>query len=249
MDNDINYSVYIMNFKEKIKFFICIITVLLGISYLFYSTFIPVILMILPINLYLKIICKELNDKRKKELTIQFREFCISMCTQLMAGYSLENSIKEICREMKQMYGEKSYLYKELIIMNSKIMLGEKIEDCFNNFSKRCDIEEIRLFSEVLNIAKRSGGDIIEIVKNTADSISQKIGVEREIETIINSKKYELKVMYFIPMLMIIYVNFTSPEMMLVMYNTILGKIIMTACLFMYILAIIIGERLSDIKI
>ena len=123
------------------------------------------------------------------------------------------------------------------------------IANCFEDFGNRCQIEEIILFSDVINIAKRSGGNIIEIVKNAADSICQKIEVEREIETIINSKKYEQRIMDIVPLIMILYVNFTSGNMMSVMYNTLIGKLIMTICLLLYTVAFIIGEKITNISV
>lgn len=73
--------------------------------------------------------------------------------------------------------------------------------------------------------------------------------MEREIETIINSKKYEQRIMDIVPLIMILYVNFTSGNMMSVMYNTLIGKLIMTICLLLYTVAFIIGEKITNISV
>ena len=186
---------------------------------------------------------------RIKMLKIQFKEFCLSLCSQLLAGYSLENSIGECYKEMVKLYDIDSDICRELMIICKRIKLNMNIENCFEDFGNRCQIEEIILFSDVINIAKRSGGNIIEIVKNAADSICQKIEVEREIETIINSKKYEQRIMDIVPLIMILYVNFTSGNMMSIMYNTLIGKLIMTICLLLYTVAFIIGEKITNISV
>ena len=72
-----------------------------------------------------------------------------------------------------------------------KLNLNISIEDAFNEFAKECRVEEINNFSEILSYAKRSGGNLIQIIKNTTDSISEKIDVKREISTIISAKQFE----------------------------------------------------------
>lgn len=237
-----------MSVKEIIKYFIIIFFISIIISYTFYESILVSLIFILPIYFYFKIISNYLVRKRKCDLTLQFKEFCLSLSASLIAGYSLENSIRETYKEMEQMYGKESYICKEIKLIDSKLKLNITIERCLEDFANRCSIEEIILFSEIIKIAKRTGGDIIEIVKDAGNSISQKIEVEREIRIIINAKKQEQMIMNFIPIVMITYVNLTSPEMMATLYNGSLGRIIMTVCLGFYIFAVYLGSKFSDIK-
>ena len=55
--------------------------------------------------------------------------------------------------------------------------------------------------------------------------------------------------MDIVPLIMILYVNFTSGNMMSVMYNTLIGKLIMTICLLLYTVAFIIGEKITNISV
>jgi tight adherence protein B len=123
------------------------------------------------------------------------------------------------------------------------------IEECFADFATRSNIEDIRLFAEVVGIAKKSGGDMIEIVRNTANSICRKIEVEREINIIINGKKYEQSIMNIVPLILVLYMGITSPDMMETMYTTVMGRIVMTVCLVVYILAFYIGTKIVSIEV
>lgn len=224
--------------------------VLIGIfAYVFYRSWIAFLIMSPSVILFLKFIKVKLNQKRKKTLTIQFKEFCLSLSAQLIAGYSMENAIKESYIEMENMYGKNAYICKELIVILSKMKINSPVEVCIKEFAKRSNIEDIYLFGEIISIAKRTGGDIIEVVKNASDTIYQKIEVEREIDTIINSKRFEQNIMNVVPLFIVIYVDITSENMMSVMYNTILGNIIMTACLLLYIVTVFISIKISTIKI
>ena len=238
------YDKYEMNRKEWMESLIVTIMVAALFSYVFYQSRIAFLIMLLPFPRYLSLFKKYLVKKRRQELTLQFKEFCISLSAQLMAGYAMENAIHEAAREMKQMYTD-AFICQEMQIMETKMKLNITIEKCFEDFGVRSGIEEIRLFAQILKVAKRSGGDVIEIVKNSANTISQKIDVEREVRMILHAKKYEQRVMDAVPVLMILYVDHSS-ELMGVMYHGMLGRLVMTGCLLIYIVAFLLGEKITD---
>lgn len=237
-----------LDYKEYLKYILIISSVAGIFSYIFYKSIIAFIIFMTPIYFYFKVIYRYLIKRRKQELTMQFKDFCLSLCAQLMAGYSMENAIKETYREMVQIYGNKSYICKELSTILVKLNINIVIEKCFEDFAIRSGIEEISLFAEIIKIAKRSGGNMIEVVKDAANSISQKLEVEREIRVIINAKKYEQMVMNVVPLFIVLYVNITSPDMMRMMYKTMMGRVVMTICLLFYILAFMLGKKLTDIE-
>ncbi len=238
-----------MNLKEYCVSYILIIVICGIFSFVFYESMIIFIIFLLPSYFYLKIIKKWLLKKRIQKLNLQFKDFCMSITAQLSAGYSLENSLVEVYREMSQLYGKKSYVCIESKFIITKLKLNITIEKCFENLADRCGLEDINLFSQVVCIAKRSGGDMISIVRNAADSISRKIETEREIRTIINSKKYEQTIMNAVPLFIVCYVRISSPNMMNIMYETFIGRVIMTICLFAYSAAFMLGVKLSNVEI
>lgn len=248
-EKEIDYRVYKMSIKEYIKYYLLIFCIIGVFAYIFYKSYIAFFIMIPSSYFFMKFIKDKLNKDRKRKLTIQFKEFCMSLSAQLIAGYSMENAIKESFIEMKQMYGGDAYICYELSIILTKIAINKPIEISLGEFAKRSNIEDIYLFAEVISIAKRSGGDIIEIVKNAADTIYQKIEVEREIDTIINSKKFEQNIMNIVPILIVLYVDFTSRSMMTIMYQTIIGRIVMTVCLILYIFTFFVSIKISTINI
>ena len=241
-ENEIDYSIYRMTIKEYILSIIVIIGIACIFSYVFYDNLWISIAFVLPVYFYLKLIKKVLIQRRIQKLNVQFKDFCMSMTAQLIAGYSIENSLVEVYRELSQ-------LCKETKILIIKLRLNITIENAIENFAIRSGIEDIKLFSEIISIAKRSGGDLIKIVKNAANSISRKIETEREIKVIINSKKYEQMIMNIIPICIIVYVRLTSPNMMSIMYNSITGRIVMSVCLMIYVFAFFLGYKISKVEI
>lgn len=218
-------------------------------GYLFYD-FIWAGLFYIPYIFYYVINGRRKNERRRREkLAAEFKDGMQAVVSALTAGYSIENSFREALGEIALLYGTNTEIYKEFSGIVYRLNLNVNIEDAFESFAVKCNVEEISNFSEILQYAKRSGGNLIQIIKNTTDTISEKIDVKREISTIISAKQLEQTIMNYVPIGIIMYMRFTSPEMFEKMYGNMFGIIFMSVCFILYLLAGIIAEKLVDIKI
>ena len=189
------------------------------------------------------------EKKRQAKIAVEFKDGMQAVVSALTAGYSIENSFREALKEMDLLYGKKVYIYQGFSRIVNRLNLNQNIEDAFSDFAKECQVEEISNFAEILFYAKRSGGNLIKIIKTTTDTISEKIDVKREINTIITAKQFEQNIMNYVPLGIILYMRLTSPEMFIKVYGNLAGIIIMTGCLLVYFLARVIAEKIVDIKV
>lgn len=223
--------------------------ILAVISYLFYEKVIVFVVLTPMLFWYLKIKKQLLCKKRKNELKLQFRDLCISISSSLSSGSSLTNAVISAYKEMAEMYGEDSLISRELLLMVKSLKMNIPVETLFEKFAARADVDDIRMFSEILNIAQNGGGDMIKIMKTTADGIGDKVDIERDIQSIINAKKYEQTIMNIVPFIIIFYMKITSPETMDIMYKTDYGIIVMTICLAVYGAAYMMGRKITRIEV
>ena len=79
--------------------------------------------------------------------------------------------------------------------------------------------------------------------------IQDKIQIQEEIRTLTASRQFEQKIMNVLPFLIIFYIDQTSPGMFDVMYQTILGRVVMTVCLVIYLAAILFARNILDIPV
>lgn len=188
-------------------------------------------------------------EEKKSLFLLQFKEMTECVAQALSVGYSAENSFKEALEEMKILYPGKSMIGKELEYIVRKLKVQIPLEQILDEFAQRVELEDVGNFSSVFAAAKRSGGDMIAIIQNTASQISEKVEVKREIDIILASKKYEFRIMCVIPYVMILYLQLSFPEFMGVLYGNIMGIGVMTVCLAVYVLACVIGLRLIKIDV
>ena len=218
-------------------------------GYLFYDS-IWIGLIFFPFAIrHVKTQLKRHEHKRQERIAVEFKDGMQAVVSALTAGYSLENSFREALDEINMIYGKKTDIYKGFSKIVYKLNLNVNIEDAFDDFAKECKVEEINNFAEILHYAKRSGGNLIQIIKNTTDTISEKIDVKREINTIISSKQLEQNIMNYVPVFIILYMRITSPEMFTNIYGNFVGIVIMSVCLCVYFVARIIAEKIVQIRV
>ncbi len=228
---------------------IMVYIVIFIVLYLFYKS-IWVITLLLPcIIVYRRIHRRDMVLKRKALLSTQFKDMLDSLVASLRSGYSIENALKECAEEITMLHGGDSPIYKELNIMLNQISMGISAEEIFKDLADRTQVEDIETFASVFSIAKRSGGDMVEIIKKTADDISAKIDTKNEIEVIISSKKLEQNIMMVIPIGIILYIDLTSGGLLDPLYGNLTGVLIMTACLIIYGAAVLLGRRITRIEV
>lgn len=172
----------------------------------------------------------------------------LSVSAALSAGYSIENSIRESRKDIELLYGKKSLLLPEVDRMILSVENSIPIEKAISEFASECDVEDIKCFSDIFCIAQKTGGNMVEIVKSTADKISSKIEVNREIKTMIAAKKMESRIMNVVPLLIIVYFWITSPGFLDCLY-TVGGHIFMTILFLIYIFGCMLSNKIANIKI
>lgn len=217
--------------------------------YLFYRSFWVMPLILPGMVVYRKIRKKELQQIRTDVLGRQFRDMLESLAASLRVGYSMENALKECVGEMELMYGVHSEICEELAVMLNQFHLGMSAEDVFRDFAGRSRAEDIATFAAVYSIAKQAGGDMVEIIRRTSDSIAGRIETRNEIAVLISSRKLEQTIMTLIPAGMIVYIDLTSGGLLDPLYGNPVGILIMTVCLAVYILAMLLGKKLVQIDV
>lgn len=219
------------------------------ISYLFYDTWKFVILFSPYLIRYIKSWEKKTIKKRQQSFRLQFKEAIQSLSTGLNVGYSVENALVEAHKELKGMYRRDEMMLRELTYMIHQIRMNVTAEKAFQDLAARTADEDVQTFVTVFNMAKRSGGDMMEIIRNVVHQMVDKIDVEREIQTVISAKKMELRIMTMIPLAMIVYLKLCFPEFLDVLYGNVVGIVIMSICLAIYLIAYEIGKQMVEIEV
>ena len=247
MINDYNY--YHFTLKENIIHILQGIMIITILGYLFYQSFLGILFLSPILYFYKKSRVKGLINNRKWKLNLQFRDGIIALSAALEAGYSAEHAFEEACKDLRLIYPTDSMIIMEFTYMINQIRMNITVEKALSDFGERTGIEDIQSFSEVFSTAKRTGGDLINVIKITSNIISDKIEVKREIITLIAAKRLEANIMKLIPLMILIYLSVSSPGFLNPLYHNILGVIAMTSFLLCYLGAYLLIDKIVAIEV
>ena len=192
---------------------------------------------------------KQDDEERRRELIQEFKECMSSVLTAMKSGNSAENSFRYAQREMEFAYGRGSAICQELELISRGLDSNVSLEVLLSEFADRSGAEEICDFAEVFAIAKRSGGNMTEIMSRTISQIQNRIEVEQEIAVMMSSSRLEQRIMDVVPVGIIVYLRLTSDGFMDVLYRNAFGILVMSICMLVYLAAYLMSEKISDIPL
>lgn len=193
--------------------------------------------------LYFKMLEKDKIRKAQEALNGQFKECILSVATALRAGYAVENAFVESEKDMELLYGRESYIYRELEWIRRGMIINITLEEQLEELAVRSGSDEIAQFAGVFSVAKRNGGNLSQVIQNSADLIGQRIDMQQEIQTLLQGRRLEQNLMKVMPFLVLLYVGITIPGYFDVLYHRGSGIAVMTACLVLYLGAYYLGEK------
>lgn len=190
------------------------------------------------------------NHERKKiqwDLLLSFKDAMDSMVSALVAGYSMENAITEAYEDLQMLHGSDTYMVQELWEIQRQLELHESLDRLLLDFGRRSHLEDIITFGQIYATARKSGGNMVRVMKRTAENIGQKIQVKKEIQTMIAGKKMESMCMMAVPLLILVYLSVCSKGFLDPLYTGISGRLFMTIILILYIVSVLWCKKIMNI--
>ena len=148
---------------------------------------------------------------------------------------------------MEMQFSENAEIVFEVNGIIDGVNNGVPVEKMMADFGTRSGIEDVQNFAIVFETAYRTGGNLKEIVRRTADIIAEKTTIAAEIETKLTSNKMQMNVMLVIPVAIMIMLKVASKEFA-ASFASIIGVICVTISIGLFIASYVIGQKIMDIK-
>lgn len=262
----LNYKVYYMSFVEKAIYFVLAFVVGYVVGFLFYGgigkdeygnptmvtrvldILIPLAVGCLAGKVFLPIRTEQIINKRRRDLSRQFRDFLDGITTSIGAGNNVVMAMSLVYKDLKVQYPEDAYILKEMEVLLSGMHSNFDLEDMLDDLGRRSGNADIISFANVFRICYRKGGNIQQVLRNTHEIMSQKMEIAEDIETIVSGSKLDQMVLLIMPVMLIGIIKVMSPEFA-ANFVTGTGLVSTTIAIGMFVASYFIGKALMDIKI
>lgn len=245
-----DYDEYYLKPGETLFSFLLAAAFLFVLCYIFYKSIILALLVTPVAVLYPRRRAAQLKEGRKKEFKMQFKDALYSLSSSLMAGKSVEMAFRDVHLDLQLLYPDpETPIIKEIGYLVRRLEMNETLEEGLVNLAKRSHLEDIDSFVDVFTISKRSGGNLVEIIKNTSTIIADKLQIEQEIDTMLAQRKLEQKVLAVMPIGMILMLSWTTGDYMAPVFTTLTGRLAMTVSVVLLGVANLISEKIMRIEV
>lgn len=244
-----DYREYHMTITERF-FSSCMLMVpFFLIGYIFFQNAI-IALSISAIGLFfLKTRKNYVINQRAKQLKVQFKHAMSCLASSLSAGTSIESAFQDAYQDLSLLYpDDQSYIRVEFQIIMRRLDNGEAIETAIINFAQRSGLDDALRFADVFATVKRTGGNLIDVMKRTSLIISEKLEIDQEIQVLISQKKFESRILAVTPFIIISLLVMTSPDYMAPLYQG-FGILIMAICLIILISCFLWTQKIMQIEV
>lgn len=242
--------IYSFSKKENMFFYLTLIVSGVFISWLMYRNILFAVVIFPFAGRIKSFITETIIRKRKRIYMEEFKDFLFMASTAIGAGRSMKDAIAESIPSLKNIYGRKTVLSNDLEIAYERMDIGgENDISVLKDLAESSGLEDVHDFVTVYSICKSTGASLISALNKAAGVIMEKMSIEREIEELVRRKESEGLVIFAMPALIILFLNLTAPDYIAPLYETVAGRVIMTAVIASNIGIYALIERITNVEV
>lgn len=158
------------------------------------------------------------------------------------SGRSITQAVELVS---KQLEGPISLEFNKMYM---ELNLGLEVEVVFERFYKRVKLEEIAYLTASLSVLNRTGGNIIKVFSSIEENLFNKKKLKLELLSLTGTSKIIVYVLYLVPALFILFISLISPGYFEPFYTTGLGLIFMSIILLLYLVYIVVVNKIMKVR-
>lgn len=261
-----NYHVYYLPVKWKWLIRIVAFLVAAFIGYIFYggmftdaygyatqktvisNTIVMVLFGVIGALLIVPMVEKNVLEKRKRQLRMQFRDLVDSLVSSINSSSTTAQAFQDARRDLAFQYSDSDFIIQELDIINHGVDNNVRLEDLLEDFATRSGDSDIKSFSNVFAISNEKGGDIREILNKTRTIINDKIIIQEEIETVVAAPKMWQNFMLIAPVALTALIKYSSTDFKN-SFATEAGFAATTGAIAIFIASYFLGKKIMNVKL
>ena len=120
-----------------------------------------------------------------------------------------------------------------------------------------CDMESLERFFQVpqgmetivLHIAKSTGGNVVEILKNSMEHLQSRMEVTKELQVSMSGRIFEKNIMLCMPLGVLLYLRLANPGYVDSLYRIPAGNLLMTGVIAGMILCFFWTEKIMAVEL
>ena len=165
------------------------------------------------------------------------------LSNSLRAGSSFLQSIELVSRESPAPMGS------EMGRVVREVNLGLGMEEALANMVRRIKSDDLDLMVTAIGVQQQVGGNLAEILDTIAFTIRERVRIKGEIRTLTAQGRYSGYLVAFLPIGIMITLNFINPEFMQPLFTELIGQALLALGAIMMAVGFFAIRKITDIKV
>lgn len=184
-----------------------------------------------------------LVERRIKKYEVQMVDALNLLSNGLRAGLSVPQSLGLVVDELP------APVSQEFNMILQQTRIGVPLEEAFENLVKRVPTQDNEMFVSSVNILRETGGNLAEVFDTITSVIRERVRLSQKIDTYVAQGKFQGYTIFAMPFVMLGVFTSSDPEGMDVMYNTIMGNIVLGVAFGLAFLGLFVILKIVKIKV
>lgn len=166
---------------------------------------------------------------RMRKLVEQLPDSLELMARSLQAGMGLNDAFKLAAEEMPMpIAAEFGRVFEE-------VRFGRDLREAFDKLIQRNPgVFDLRLFVSSVLLQRETGGNLIEILTNIANTIRSRFVFEAKVKAMTSEAKFTAVLLSCLPLFVIIVLTFMNPDYISPLFDDLIGNGILVLAMMMY---------------
>jgi tight adherence protein B len=185
---------------------------------------------------------KRRRARRLDTFEANFPETVDLLGRAIRAGHPLSSGLKMVADETEDpISGEFSRVFEEL-------RFGLSFEDSVTALADRVPLTDVRIFVTAILIQREVGGNLAEILDNLSSIIRQRFTLKRQVKVLTAEGRLSMYVLTALPIGVGIWIGFTNPEYISLLFTHPIGKMMVGVALVMQAIGFLWMRRITNIE-
>lgn len=195
--------------------------------------------LLVPIGMWIAVLV--LIRRRRNAFTEQLGDCLTTVANALRAGYSFQQAMGVIAKEMEPPISE------EFAHVNTDIAMGVPLEIALTQMNERVNSSDFDLVVTAVLIQREIGGNLAQILDSISDTINERIRMKREILALTAQGRMSALVLVALPFATAFGVYLINPGHLMVLFEEPMGQMAIAGSLVMEIIGYVVIQKIVDI--
>jgi len=189
------------------------------------------------------IVIQRIVRRRRDRLELQASNIMLALSSSLKSGLTIEQAVDDIAENMQAPASE------EFALIRQRIDAGQLPSEAFKAAEKRLQIPRLTLIFQTIVVSLERGGRLASLMSRLAEATREIERVEERVKTETAGLRMSSNIMLVMPVLICGLLYLVEPNQVLLLFNNLVGNIVLVIAIALDIGAYFIMKRIIDLDV